>query len=66
MVKEVPGLKDKIEVIYENIFKKEIIEKYGKLIPPVIIINDSIYLEGHVPVIKKLSRTILEELNSKE
>ncbi len=64
MIEEVPGLKERIEVIFEDISKQAIREKYGQLTPPVIIMNDSIYLEGHVPVIKKLSRTILNQLNS--
>ena len=64
MVEEVPGLRENIEVIFENVLSKRIIDKYGERNPPVIIINNSIYLEGHVPVIKKLSRAILKELNS--
>ena len=62
MVEEVPEIKDRIEVIFEDIANQGIKEKYGLLTPPVIIMNDSIYLEGHVPVIKKLSREILEKL----
>ena len=64
MIEEVPGLKDRIEVIFEDISTQGIRDKYGQLTPPVIIMNDSIYLEGHVPVIKKLSRAILDQLNS--
>ena len=64
MLAEVPRIKDRIEVIFEDIATEGIREKYGLLTPPVIIMNDSIYLEGHVPVIKKLSRDILEQLNS--
>ena len=64
MIEEVPGIKDRIEVIFEDIATQGIREKYGLLTPPVIIMNDSIYLEGHVPVIKKLSREILDQLNS--
>ena len=64
MVQEVPGLKDKVEISFENIASNNIIEKYGVLTPPVIIINNSVYLEGHVPVIKRLSKTLLDLLNS--
>ncbi len=64
MLEEVPRIKERIEVIFEDIATQGIKEKYGSLTPPVIIMNDSIYLEGHVPVIKKLSREILDQLNS--
>ena len=64
MLEEVPVIKEKIEVIYDNIASIQIIEKFGELDAPVIIINNSIYSEGHVPIIKKLSRTILDLLNT--
>ncbi len=64
MLEEVPRIKERIEVIFEDIATQGVREKYGEITPPVIIMNDSIYLEGHVPVIKKLSREILDQLNS--
>ncbi len=63
MLEDVPKIKENIELIYEDITSDEVIEKYGVLIPPVIVINNSIYLEGHVPIIKKLGREILNLLN---
>jgi hypothetical protein len=64
MLAEVPNIKENIKVIYEDIRDERIMKKFGDHTPPVIIINDSIYLEGHVPVIKKLSKKILEELRA--
>ena len=63
MLEEVPVIGDNIEVFYEDITSDKIIEKYGVRVPPVIVINSYIYSEGHVPVIKKLGRKILNLLN---
>lgn len=63
MLEAVPVIKEKIEVIYDNIASIQIIEKFGELDAPVVVINNSIYSEGHVPIIKKLSRAILDLLN---
>jgi len=51
--------KDRVEINHENINSKKIVEKYGELKAPTIIVNNSIFSEGHIPVIKKLGRTIL-------
>ena len=63
MLEDVPAIRENIEILYEDITSEKIIEKYGIRVPPVIIINNSIYSEGHVPVIKKLGRKILNLLN---
>ena len=63
MREEIPTIDNKTKVIYTVVSSNEIIEKYGNLIPPAIIINDMIYSEGHVPIIKKLSKNILDLLN---
>ncbi|MFX1394750.1 MAG: thioredoxin family protein [Promethearchaeota archaeon] len=66
MIEEVPAIRENIEIFYEDITSEKVIEKYGVLVPPVIIINNAIYSEGHVPVIKKLGREILNMLNYKK
>ncbi|MFX1258029.1 MAG: thioredoxin family protein [Promethearchaeota archaeon] len=63
ILEKVPIIKKNVKVIYDDITSDKIIEKYGLLTPPVIIINDLIYSEGHVPIIKKLGSEILNLLN---
>jgi hypothetical protein len=62
MMETVPGLKDKVEVFYSYLNSQENLQKYGELTPPVIMINDIIFSEGHVPIIKKLARRLLENV----
>ncbi|HDZ16899.1 MAG TPA: hypothetical protein ENH75_01325 [archaeon] len=51
----IPEFQDKIEISYEDVYSEETIKQYGDLIPPVIIIEDRILTEGHVPIMKKLA-----------
>jgi hypothetical protein len=60
MMETIPGLKDKVEVFYSDLNSQENLKKYGELTPPIIMINDVIFSEGHVPIIKKLARSLLE------
>jgi len=60
MVKEVPILKEKVDIEYENIELEENVKKYGKLTPPVVIINGLIFSEGQIPIIKKLSSELFK------
>ncbi|HEY0090216.1 MAG TPA: hypothetical protein VGB37_15315 [Candidatus Lokiarchaeia archaeon] len=60
MLQEVPIIKERTEVIYDDITSKKAIEKFGQHEPPVIFINSSIYSEGHVPIIKNLSKTLID------
>ena len=60
LVNTVPDFKDKIELIEEKITSEKIVEKFGELQPPAILLNDFLFSQGHVPVIKKLGRKILE------
>ncbi|NVM35063.1 MAG: hypothetical protein HWN81_05675 [Candidatus Lokiarchaeota archaeon] len=53
-----PEFKQKIKVSYEDIYSSENINKFGNLIPPVIIFEDRILIEGHVPIMKKLARDL--------
>ncbi|MHA1283323.1 MAG: thioredoxin family protein [Promethearchaeota archaeon] len=59
MLEAIPELKKSFNFEYETLSEEEITKKYGGLIPPAIYINDELYIEGHVPIIKKLSRTLL-------
>jgi hypothetical protein len=58
MFASIPEFKEKIQVIYEDIYENESIKKYGSRTPPTIIINDRILTEGHVPIMKKLAREL--------
>lgn len=60
MVKEIPVLKEKIDIEYKIMDFEEEIENFGKLIPPVILIDGVIFSEGHVPIIKKLSSELFK------
>lgn len=60
MVNEIPILKEKVDIEYENISLKENAEKFGELIPPVVMINGTIFSEGHIPIIKKLSSELFK------
>ena len=62
MYEDVPLIKNNVKVIYENFISDEIISKYGNIIPPTIIINDEIYSQGHVPIIKKLSSILIKKI----
>ncbi|MFX1494996.1 MAG: hypothetical protein ACFFBZ_11990 [Promethearchaeota archaeon] len=60
MMETIPELKDKVEIFYSDLNSQENLKKYGELTPPIIMINDVIFSEGHVPIIKKLARHLLE------
>ena len=60
MLEAFPDFKERIEIRYKNIDSHDIIERYGELTAPVIILNDIIFSEGHVPIIKRLCREILD------
>ena len=63
MMMEIPQLKDKIEIEYQDIVLMEEAEKYSNLIPPVVMINGTIFSEGHIPIIKKLSSELFKMIN---
>lgn len=54
----IPEFSQKIEVCYEDVYSADNIKKFGDLTPPVIIIEDHIIIEGHVPIMKKLARDL--------
>ena len=53
-------LKNKMGDIYSNDAKK----KDGNLIPPTILIEDTILIEGHVPFMKKLACDLFRVIES--
>lgn len=55
---------DKVEIIYEDVKSNEVIEKYGHFEPPAIFINGILFSQGHVPIIKKLGKNLLEMLKN--
>ena len=64
MFARIPEFKEKIEVSYEDIYSDDTKKKHGVLIPPTIIIEDNILIEGHVPIMKKLARDLFRLLKS--
>jgi len=60
MTEDIPILKEKFKFIYKDIDSKDIVEKFGNLKSPAILINNTIYSQGHVPIMKKLSRELLK------
>jgi len=62
MLEAFPDFREKIEIQYINIESDKINKKYGELTVPVVILNDVIFSEGHVPIIKKLCREIIDSM----
>ena len=62
MIEALPDFKDNIELQYISNSAEELETEYGKFERPAVIINDSIFSQGHVPIIKKLCREVLELL----
>ena len=62
MLEEVPEIKANVQVDYENVPEGHFSNNFADLTPPIIYINEKIYSEGHVPIIKKLSRELLDLL----
>jgi hypothetical protein len=64
MLNEIPLLKEEVNVDYENIASNENAEKFGGMTPPILLLNNAVFSEGHVPIIKKLSRELLNLIRS--
>ncbi|MGQ4874758.1 MAG: thioredoxin family protein [Promethearchaeia archaeon] len=58
------SLREKVEYSHKDIKSKEIIEKYGILQGPAVIVNDILISQGHVPSIKKLKDGINKILST--
>lgn len=68
-IQDFPEIKEKLEYSHKDIGSKEIVEKYGILQGPAVIINDILISQGHVPSIKKLKKGIqkvIEQSTNKE
>jgi alkyl hydroperoxide reductase subunit AhpF len=63
MMEEITEFNDKVEILYIDTNSKENIEKYQNLERPAVIINGKVFSEGHIPIIKKLSRELFKILN---
>jgi hypothetical protein len=63
MIAEIPQLKEKIEIEYQDILLLENSENDGVYIAPVVMINGTIFSEGHIPIIKKLSSQLFKMIN---
>jgi hypothetical protein len=63
MMDVITELKDKVEIIYTDVLSIDNIEKYRNIDPPAIFINGSMFSQGHVPIIKKLGKKLLEMLS---
>ena len=62
MLEAFPDFKEKVNIEYSDISSEKIIKKYGELTAPVVILNDNIFSEGHIPIIKKLCREIMDSI----
>jgi len=60
MFASITEFKERVEVSYEDIYSSDTIKNYGNLIPPAIIIDNHILIEGHVPIMKKLARKLFD------
>ena len=62
MLEAFPDFKNELDIQYSDVSSDKIIKKYGELTAPVVILNDIIFSEGHVPIIKKLCRKIEDSM----
>ena len=59
MVKAFPEFGDQVEVQYTEDSPNEAENEYRDFQRPVVVINDTIFSYGHVPIIKKMSREVI-------
>ena len=62
MLEAFPDFRNELDIQYSDVSSDKIIKKYGELTAPVVILNDIIFSEGHVPIIKKLCRKIVDSM----
>jgi len=62
MLEAFPDFRNELDIQYSDVSSDNIIKKYGELTAPVVILNDIIFSEGHVPIIKKLCRKIVDSM----
>ena len=63
MLEAFPDFRNELDIQFSDVSSDKIIKKYGELTAPVVILNDIIFSEGHVPIIKKLCRKIVDSMN---
>jgi len=56
MLEELREYREEIEYSHLDISSKEIIEKYGILQGPAVIINDILVSQGKIPSVKSLKK----------
>jgi len=62
MLEAVPNIKENVEINYIYLSPEKIEKGFRHLTLPVVLINEQVFSEGHVPIIKKLSRELLNLL----
>ena len=62
MLEAFPDFRNELDIQFSDVSSDKIIKKYGELTAPVVILNDIIFSEGHVPIIKKLCRKIVDSM----
>ena len=63
MMDAFPEFGEQVEVKYFEDSPDESKNRYREFQRPVVIINNAIFSHGHVPIIKKLSREVINLLN---
>jgi hypothetical protein len=63
MVDAFPEFRDRVNVQYTEDSPDETKNEYREFQRPVVVINNTIFSHGHVPIIKKLSREVISILN---
>jgi hypothetical protein len=63
MLDAFPEFGDQVDVHYTEDSSDESENEYRDFHRPVVVINNTIFSHGHVPIIKKLSRAVISILN---
>ena len=63
MLDAFPEFGEQVEVKYFEDSPDESKNQYREFQRPVVVINNTIFSHGHVPIIKKLSRQVISILN---
>ncbi|MFX1277336.1 MAG: hypothetical protein ACFFBP_12895 [Promethearchaeota archaeon] len=62
MIEALPDFRDNIEIQYKYKSPEDLETDHANIERPAVIINDSIFSQGHVPIIKKLCKEVIELL----
>ena len=63
MLDAFPEFRDQVDIHYIEDSSDDSENKYSEFLRPVVVINNTIFSYGHVPIIKKLSREVISILN---